>query len=626
MSPDDVFERLALLTRPGAAPDPAVLAALEVLDAPGRTSALVEAGRLLADVPAHLVCAPGRPPRPLRVAVAATFTAEAVAPLLRLFLLGAGIAAELHVCPFGQAEVQLADPGSDLASFRPDVTLLLVHDEALLPDDWDPGEPGSLREPLHRRLATLERAVGGFAGRSAGTVLWHTVPLSRAEQRSVISYRDRAVLGRVWRELNSAVLEMPERHGSAHVLDLESLLTGHPGALRDDRLYRFAGMAWSPDVELLYAREAAAFCRAVTGLSRKVLVLDLDDTLWGGVVGDDGPEAIQLGPLYPGNAYVELQRRVRSLRRQGVLLAVASKNDAATVDQVLAEHPGMLLRAGDFVTRAVDWQPKDGNLRHIAESLGLGLDSFVFADDSRFECDLIRHSLPEVAVVRLAGDPSSHAARLLAPDHFAVLATTESDRDRTALYQARAGRRRSAESFTSAEDYLHSLGLRVTMRRADDYRVTRLVQLSLRANQFTMVRGAHSEAATRAFARSPDHLLLGFEVADDFAAEGIVGGVWIERRPGGWLIENFVMSCRVFARGVEYAALQGVIDRALADGAAVIAADFRHSGRNLKAAEFYPSAGFRQTGDDRFELPLTPPPRLLPAWVELDNEEETVHA
>ncbi|GAA3816084.1 HAD-IIIC family phosphatase [Sphaerisporangium flaviroseum] len=626
MSPDEVLERLTLLTRPDAAPDPAVLAALDGLDTPDGTSVLVEAGRLLADVPAHLVCDADRPPRPLRVAVAATFTAESVAPLLRLFLLRAGIAAELHVCPFDQAEVQLADPGSGLAAFRPDVTLLLLHDEALLPDDWDPAEPASLREPLHRRLATLERAIGGFTGRSPGTVLSHTVPLSRAEQRSVISYRDRAALGRVWRELNGAMLEMPERHASVHVLDFESLLTGHPGALRDDRLHRFAGMAWSPGVEALYAREAAAFCRAVAGLSRKVLVLDLDDTLWGGIVGDDGPGGIQLGPLYPGNAYVELQRRVRSLRRQGVLLAVASKNDADLVDQVLAGHPGMLLRAEDFVMRMVDWRPKDGNLRLAAESLGLGLDSFVFADDSRFECDLVRHALPEVAVVRLSGDPATHAARLLEHDHFAVLATTAGDRDRTGLYRARADRRRSAESFTSAEDYLHSLGLRVTLRRADDYSVPRLTQLGLRANQFTTVKGAHSEAGTRAFACSPDHLLLGFEVADDFAAEGIVGGVWIARRPGRWLIENFVMSCRVLARGVEYAALQGVIDRALAEGVSTIEADFRPSGRNHQAGEFYHAAGFRRAGDDRLALPLTPRPRLLPAWVELINEEDTVHA
>ncbi|RSN11504.1 hypothetical protein DMB42_13015 [Nonomuraea sp. WAC 01424] len=612
MDADDLLDRLSALALPGAAADLALPAALddETLDVP----VLVEAGLRMADVPNALLLPAGRP---LRVAIAATFTAEAVAPLLRVLLLRAGIAPELYVCPFGQAEAQLADPGSDLAAFGPDVTLLLLHDEALLPDDRD---PATLRAALGERLAALRRAVDGFAGRTRGSVLLHTVPLSRPEQRAVISFRDRAALGRIWRELNCELLELGERPGPVHVVDLESLLTDHPGGLRDERLHRFASMAWSAGVELLYAREAATFCRAVAGLSRKVLVLDLDGTLWGGVVGDDGLTGIDLGPLYPGNAYVEVQRRVKDLRRQGVLLAVSSKNEPEIVDRVFGEHPGMLVRAEDFVARATGWQPKSDQLRHLAGSLGLGLDSFVFADDSRFECAQVRHALPEVAVVHLRGDPAGHVRGLLDPDHFAVLATTEADRDRTGLYRARYDREREAESFTSAEEYLRSLGLRVTVREADDYMVPRLVQLASRTNQFAMVKGAHSEAETGAFARSADRVLLGFEVADRFGAEGMVGGVWISRRPGHWLIENFVMSCRVFSRGVEHAVLQSVIDRALADGAARLDARLVPSSRNRPGAAFYPSAGFAPAAGDRLTLPLVPRPDLRPDWIDLDEE------
>ncbi|NUT41480.1 MAG: HAD-IIIC family phosphatase [Thermoactinospora sp.] len=607
MDTDDLLDRLSA----GAAADPALLAALDRLLDLGEVPALVEAGLRLADVPGALL---PDPVRPLRVAMAATFTAEAVPPLLRVLLLRAGLAPDLYVCPFGQAETQLADPGSDLAAFRPDVTLLLLHDEALLPDD---PEPATLGDALATRLAALRGAVDAFASRTHGSVLLHTVPLSRAEQRAVISYRDRAALGRLWRRLNCELLELGERPGPIHVVDLESLLTGHPGDLRDDRLHAFAGMAWSPGVELLYAREAATFCRAVAGLSRKVLVLDLDDTLWGGVVGDDGLTGIELGPLYPGNAYLELQRRARSLRRQGVLLAVSSKNEPEIVDRVFAEHPGMLLRTGDFVARAVGWQPKSDQLRRLADSLGLGLDSFVFADDSRFECEQVRQALPGVAVAHLRGDPAGHAAALLGPDHFAVLATTEVDRDRTGLYRARFDRERAAASFASAEDHLRSLRIRVTVGEADDYTVPRLVQLASRTNQFVMVKGAHAESETRAYARSPGHLLLGFEVADRFGADGVVGGVWISRRPGHWLIENFVMSCRVFARGVEHAVLQHVIDRALADGSSRLEARLVPTAANRPGAAFYPSTGFTPAAGDRLTLSLSPRPALLPAWIDL---------
>jgi FkbH-like protein len=585
-------------------------------DMPADPSAMVEAGLLLADaVPDG---------RPLRVAIAATFTAESVAPLLRVLLVAAGIAPQLHVCPFDQVQVQLANPDSELARFRPDVTLVLVHDHALLPADWDPTRLDKVAELLRQRVDILGQGVRGFVERTSGTVLLHTVPLSRVEQRTVISFRGRAALGRVWREVNTALLELAEQSRSVHVLDLEALLADHTGPLRDPRLYGFASMAWTLGVELLYAREAATFCRAVVGLSRKVLALDGDNTLWGGVVGDDGTDSVQLGSLYPGNAYVDLQWRGRALRRQGVLLVLASKNEADTVDRLLDEHPAMVLRAADFVARAVDWHPKDDNLRRVAESLGLAIESFVFADDSRFECDLVRHALPSVAVAHLAGDPTGHAAAVLDPDHFAVLDATATDHERTDLYRARLDRRQSAAAFTSAADYLHSLGLRVVVREADTYTVPRLVQLSLRTNQFTMVRGAHSESDTWTFADSPDHLLLAVEVADRFGADGVVGGIWLTRHPDHWLIENFVLSCRVFSRGVEHAALHSVVTRALEADVPRIDARLVRTERNAPAAAFYPSTGFAQVGPDRFTLPLDPSPLLLPPWIELEQEPADV--
>lgn len=616
MSLDDLLRRLLALTEPGAVPDPAVLDALEPT---GPVPMLIEAGHLLAEIPQELLRGNGTT---LRIAIAASFTTAGVEPLLRLLLTGAGVGTEFLMLPFNQVERQLADPASDLATFQPDVTLVLTHDQALLPDDWD---AGSLPTQLERRLARFSRAITGFAARTPGSILLHTVPLARTHQRTMLSFADRAAVGKIWRAVNTGLLELSEQDGSIHVVDLEALLTDHPWPLRDERLYRYASSAWSPEVELLFAQEAATFCRAVVGLSRKVLVLDLDNTLWGGVVGDDGPEGIRLGPLYPGKAYVELQRTVRSLRRQGVLLAVASKNEAETVDRVLTEHPEMLLRPEDFVMRAVDWQPKDGNLRRIADSLGLGLSSFVFADDSRFECDLVRRSLPEVAVVHLDGDPAQHISTLLNRDLFAVRTTTKTDADRTTLYRARADRQVFAESFSSAAEYLHSLGLRVTVRRADAYTVPRLVQLAARTNQFTMDKNAHSEATTIAYASSPDHLLLAFDVEDTFGKEGIVGGIWISKQPEVWSIENFVMSCRVFSRGIEQAALHAVIARALADDVARLEATFRPTDRNRPAAGFYPTAGFSQSAPTRFTLPLQPEPELLPAWIDLSDEEHTAH-
>ena len=629
MPSDPARELLARLRRArgqDAPADPTLLDDLARLDGSG---AMAEAGRLLARVPLDRIAPTDRRLRPLRVAMAGAFTADGVLPLLRLELLRAGVAPEIRTFGFDQLVAQLSDPASPLAGYAPDVTLCQLDADFFLPEAWDPAAMGDLGEALTARATLLERAVEGFVERSTGIVALHTVPLPATEHRKVIGHRAKAQLGRLWRELNGRLLELPERCGQVHTLDLEILLTDHPARLRDERRFKFAGMAWSPAVELLYAREAARFCRAAAGLARKVLVLDLDYTLWGGVVGDDGPAGIQVGGPYPGNCYTDVQRGAAALRKQGVLLAICSKNDPAVVDEVFSRHPELTLRTDDFVAQAVNWGRKDHNLRQIAEGLNLGLDSLVFADDSPFECDLVRRELPQVTVVQLDGDPAGHLAALLEDGRFDVLATTATDRERTAMYRARAVRQRFAGSFASAADYLSELDLRVTIAPADEFSVPRLVQLGLRTNQFNLAGRGASEARTCAMAAAPDATVLGFEVADRFGREGLVGGVWISRHTDRWVIEDMVMSCRVFSRGVERAVLAHLVDAAAAEGAEHLDARYVPTDRNRPVQDFLTGAGFirgEQSGDGiGFRLSLRPLPSVLPDWIDLETKDVPTH-
>ncbi|WP_394618991.1 HAD-IIIC family phosphatase [Lentzea sp. JNUCC 0626] len=614
METKEILARIRQLTKPGAAADPALIGDLRHLtDVP----ALLEAGRLLGKVPADLL----GELKPLKVAVTGTFTASGVAPLLRIALLGKGIAPEIHVSGFDQLAVDLSSPSSPLAEFGPQVTLCLLHDDWFVPAEWDDVEV--LDSAVRSRWSMFDNLVGAFTERSGSAVLVHTVPLSPVEMRGVVAFDGRAALGRTWRDLNSDLLGMALRRDRVHALDLEAYLVDAPVRLRDERLYRFASAAWTPEVEQVYATEAANFCRAFLGLAKKVLVLDLDNTLWGGVVGDDGPSGIQIGSMYPGNAFREMQRRAVQLRKQGVVLALASKNEATIVDEVLETHPDLVIRPADIAARAVNWQPKDHNIRGLAGQLNLGLDSFVFADDSTFETQLVRGSIPEVTVVHLDGDPADHVTALQRNGSFDVLTTTATDRERTALYKARAERTEFADSFSSVQDYLRSLDIVVTVREADEFSLPRLVQLGQRTNQFNMTGTSHAEVRTREMAASSDHLVLVFEVADRFGAEGIVGGVWVSKHDDRWLVENFVMSCRVFTRGVEHTVVQHIADRALSSGVSRLEADFTATARNKAAAAFYPDAGFTQAPGGRFTLPLHPQPQIGPEWTTLVVERES---
>ncbi|MFH7334836.1 HAD-IIIC family phosphatase [Streptomyces sp. KHY 26] len=617
MADDDLLTRARRLAEPAAAPDPGLAARLaDSSDIP----VVREAGRILAAVDPRLLCPPGQEPRPLRVALVPSFTADQLAAPLRIALLAAGFAPDFQIAAPDQQLLCLGGAVADLDAFDAELTLCPVHEEVFLPRDLDPGDGAAVRAAVDERWERFAAAVTGYAARTAGAVLLTTVPLPAAALRRVVSHRGRAALARLWRELNLRILDLADGADRVDVLDLETLLAEHPGPLRDARLHAFAQMAWAPGVEHRYAAEVAAYTRAFTGRGKKCLVLDLDNTLWGGVLGDDGPENIDIGPMYPGNAYAAVQRTALALRRQGVLLAVASKNDPELVARVLDEHPELVLRASDFVAVEAGWGAKDESIRRIAKQLDIGLDSIVFADDSAFECDLVRHSVPEVTVIHLAGDPAEHAASVLARGGFDSLTTTDTDKERTGLYRARAERHRFGAEQSSPEDYLHGLDLRVTLNAADEYTLPRIVQLGGRTNQFNLLGRCHPEAETRRMAHSPEHALLAFEVTDRFGDEGIVGALWIARNPDHWVLENAVMSCRVFARGVEHAVLGAVADAARAAGAHRLEADFRSTPRNGPAARFLDEAGFAPAapeadGAGRRVLALDSGPRTTAAWI-----------
>ncbi|CAO5251453.1 HAD-IIIC family phosphatase [Frankia sp. AgKG'84/4] len=493
---------------------------------------------------------------------------------------------------------QLADRSSSLYAAEPDLTLcvldpMVVLDE--LPVEW---QPADVARVFDEKIRLVEGLVGEFAAHGRGVLVLNTLPLPRLWSAQLLDLGARATLGALWREANARLLRLAQGQPALVVVDLDPLLAdGIP--LVEQRLSTYARAHLSPALLAAYAAEIGHLARHVTGRTRKALVLDLDGTLWGGILGEDGVTGIEVGETPRGEAFARFQRVVRQLGSQGVLLAVVSKNDRDLVREALRQRADLPLREADFVRILPSWRPKHEALSELADALNLGVDSLVFVDDSRFECELVRRELPAVALVSLDDEPALHPQRLLQEGWFTTRGLTAEDRTRVAKYREEADRHDFLHSFDSLQDYLRELRVTVRLSDADESDVPRVSQLSLRTNQFNLTTLRLQPTDIRRLLTDPQSRVLTIRSRDRFGDNGLVGAVFLRSSGQDVHIENFVLSCRVFSRGIEQACLSTVLRQARAVGARAVHGSYRPSARNGLVQDFYPRYGFERVGADR---------------------------
>lgn len=551
---------------------------------------LQRAGRLLAglDPDAVLGHHPGTPV--VSVALTGQSTVDRVLDPLRGELARHGVLLRAAVGDHGTYVRDLAEPERAFGRLA-DLTLCLLDAETVF---------SGVRTPW--RVADVERAAGevlerltALAAGFAGLLVLNTVPLLRRHTHQLVDHGSRAALGVVWREFNASLLRLAADRPSLVVIDLDPLIAqGCPA--EEPRMAAYAKEHLAAPLLAAYAREVAHLARSLCGMTRKALVLDLDNTLWDGILAEDGPEGIAAAGTLRGEAYGAFQKVVKQLGSQGVLLAVSSKNDEGPVLEVLRGHPDLVLREPDFVAVSAHWQPKDGSLARIAERVGIGADALVFADDSPAERAQVRRGLPEVAVVALDGEPALHVTRLLRDGWFDTLRLTEEDRARTGQYRTEGERRELRERAGSHEDFLRELRIRVELGPPRAHEFARLAQLTQRTNQFNLtgLRMRPDELA----AAQDDRLLLAARSADRFGDNGLVGAVLGRYADDGLHLDNMWLSCRVLARGIEQACVCVLLTHARERGLPAVHARFSPTPRNTRVRDFYPSLGFAETAYD----------------------------
>jgi FkbH-like protein len=531
--------------------------------------------------------------RRIRLALLGGATTQLMRPLLEMVCFRDHIDAEIYEAEYGLYRQEVLDRSSGLHRFAPDVVLIATHwRDAQLPPLSDDGD------------LAVERLVSGFES------LWE---ICRAQLRAHVIQHNfdpptnesygalgKNLEGGRARVLARANLELLGRAGpGVSILDFEAVAAGcGSAAWGAPGIWYLAKQHPGPEALAAWAEAVVAQLRALFGLGKKVLALDLDNTLWGGVIGEDRLDGIRLGAHSPeGEAHLELQRYARELRERGVVLVVCSKNNEADAREPFEAHPEMLLRLEDFAVFRANWQDKATNLREIAAALDLGLDSFVFVDDNPTERAWVRRALPEVAVPEV-GDDAAHYVRILDRGRwFEALTLSEEDRLRSADYAANAQRAELAGGASSMDEFLASLEMTAKVGSFDALNLPRITQLVNKSNQFNLTTRRYTQEQLQAFAESPRHATRWFRLRDRFGDNGLIGVmIGVEDVETSTLeIDLWLMSCRVLGRRMEELMCGTVLEEARGRGLSRLVGRYLPTEKNGLVADLYPRLGFKSS-------------------------------
>lgn len=561
-----------------------------------------------------------KPLKPLRLGLISNGTTALIGPALIATAARHGILLELIETDYAQTVQEALAPDSRLNRSQPDLVLIAINGRGL-PLQCAIGDPMSATKAVAEALGTLALIRDGIQRGCGVPCIFETI--TRPAETLFGSY-DRRVAGTARDLADSFNRGLVERlHGSPDfLLDVAGLAEAVGLAeWNDSAQWHLAKLPFAQKMVPLYADHVARLLAAVLGKSRRCLVLDLDNTLWGGVIGDDGVAGIIIGQGSPvGEAHLDIQSTALRLRDRGVVLAVSSKNENDVARLPFREHPDMLLREDHIAVFQANWQDKASNLRAIAETLSLGLDSLVLLDDNPAEREQVRQAVPEVAVPELPEDPALYSRILLGSGYFESVVFSDEDRIRADYYQANATRAVLLEKAGNLDEFLASLEMTITFAPFDEVSLDRIAQLVAKSNQFNLTSRRYTAGQLMALARDPKVFTLQVRLIDRFGDNGMICVVICRNDQAIWEIDTWLMSCRVLGRRVEEAVLHEIASNARRAGAAQLCGRYVRSERNAMVKEHYGKLGFRLQAEHdngnadwvldlaalgRIELPMT---------------------
>lgn len=552
----------------------------------------------------------------VRVALLSSANIDPFAAYVRVELYRHGVMAKCFVASHDRYYRELLNPGSELIEFQPDIVFLELEVTSLLPTAARHGLRGGDETAV---LEKLDALVDAFRTQGPALIVVSNFVNTHARPYAVVKSAEEAA----YVELNRRLGMHFKSSSSVLVLDVDGL-AGYHGKSRscNGKLRYLAGMRWSESFLPVLAKSYAAVVRAARGPRYKCLVVDLDNTLWGGVVGEVGADGIVLGPSPLGLMYVDFQNAILRLHERGVLLAVSSKNNRDEALGVIRGHPHMILREEHFASIQIGWDPKPEQLTMIAQDLNIGIDSLVFLDDDPVERAQVRHFLPDVYVVELPKDPSRYADIVQTMTEFEQLAVTEEDLRRTTMYAEQQRRNALRQQAGSFEDFLRGLEMTVEIRVNSAEDIERVAVLTQKTNQFNLTTRRYSQGQVRDMMAMPLTRVYTLRVRDVFGDSGLTGVAIVKERSTTWIIDTFLLSCRVIGKELEKTFLGEILDDAQRWGAELVEGIYVATAKNALVEKFYLQQGFVVGDAERgaWVFPLKGFTRAREPWVEIKRQ------
>ncbi|QEC41898.1 HAD-IIIC family phosphatase [Pseudobacter ginsenosidimutans] len=539
----------------------------------------------------------------IRVAIVADSASQFIHQALKGYGIAEGIHYDIFEADYNQIDLQVFDPGSELYESKPDYVIILRSSEKLLKKFYSlSGEEKS--QFGANQTAYAKNLCQQINSQLKTRVIFNTFPELNDGVFGNFSTKTPSSFLYQLRRLNIGLMDLAQEFKNLFLVDLAALVAQKGYAqLTDAKMYISADMVFSIDILPDLAEQLHKVIQAIAGSFKKCLILDLDNTTWGGIIGDDGMEGIQIGDLGLGKAFTDLQLWAKELKKRGIIIAVCSKNTESIAKEPFISHPDMKLRLEDIAVFVANWETKVDNIRHIQGILNIGFDSMVFLDDNPFEREMVKQNIPDITVPDLPEDPAEYMPYLRTLNLFETASFTEEDEQRTKQYQEEANRNILQKSFANEDEFLASLGMECEVKPFDNFTIPRIAQLSQRSNQFNLRTVRYTEEDIRRIAQSPDHLTLSFSLKDIYGDYGLIAFVILEKKENNTLfVDSWIMSCRVLKRGMEVFTLQNILQQAQDAGFREITGEYIPTKKNELVKEHYSKLGFKSTSENNYAL------------------------